>query len=209
MGSGASYTALRSLRAPSPGIRNLDACRKRRRSSRQSSHRRAASFLERISSEGEPRWSDFLVSTTRQQHFAARHSRPLYAALFRSGHGGCPLGRYPRPECPNLAPFGGANHSRERPPIGGKRTKSPHAPIVRGRDASYLAPPAQIRTCSFPAYGLYGAFFVKGISHLFVLLLHSFVRPAARTFFRPDRISPSPSRAATVTGTLGRRVSGR
>jgi hypothetical protein len=23
----------------------------------------------------------------------------------------------------------------------------------RGRDASYLAPPAQIRTCSFPAYG--------------------------------------------------------
>src|SRR5262249_56448328 len=25
----------------------------------------------------------------------------------------------------------------------------------RGRDASYLAPPAQIRTCSFPAYGSY------------------------------------------------------
>jgi hypothetical protein len=24
---------------------------------------------------------------------------------------------------------------------------------VRGRDASYLAPPAQIRTCGFPAYG--------------------------------------------------------
>src|ERR1700737_280584 len=24
-----------------------------------------------------------------------------------------------------------------------------------GRDASYLAPPAQIRTCSFPAYGSY------------------------------------------------------
>jgi hypothetical protein len=33
---------------------------------------------------------------------------------------------------------------------------------LRGRDASYLAPPAQIRTCGFPAYGLYGAFFVKG-----------------------------------------------
>ena len=25
----------------------------------------------------------------------------------------------------------------------------------RGRDASYLAPPAQIRTCNFPAYGSY------------------------------------------------------
>jgi hypothetical protein len=25
--------------------------------------------------------------------------------------------------------------------------------IFRGRDASYLAPPAQIRTCGFPAYG--------------------------------------------------------
>ena len=25
----------------------------------------------------------------------------------------------------------------------------------RGRDASYLAPPAQIRTCGFPAYGSY------------------------------------------------------
>src|ERR1700724_4575231 len=28
-----------------------------------------------------------------------------------------------------------------------------HAGGVRGRDASYLAPPAQIRTCGFPAYG--------------------------------------------------------
>ena len=28
-------------------------------------------------------------------------------------------------------------------------------PFSRGRDASYLAPPAQIRTCSFPAYGSY------------------------------------------------------
>ena len=27
--------------------------------------------------------------------------------------------------------------------------------LGRGRDASYLAPPAQIRTCSFPAYGSY------------------------------------------------------
>ena len=45
----------------------------------------------------------------------------------------------------------------------------------RGRDPSYLAPPAQIRTCGFPAYGLYGAFFVKGASRYFcrALLLHS------------------------------------
>src|SRR6476646_3088051 len=27
------------------------------------------------------------------------------------------------------------------------------AGALRGRDASYLAPPAQIRTCGFPAYG--------------------------------------------------------
>jgi hypothetical protein len=29
------------------------------------------------------------------------------------------------------------------------------AAVSRGRDASYLAPPAQIRTCGFPAYGSY------------------------------------------------------
>ena len=31
-----------------------------------------------------------------------------------------------------------------------------------------------------------------------LLLLHSFVRPAPRVFFHPDRILPSPSRAAMV-----------
>src|SRR6266704_2099416 len=31
----------------------------------------------------------------------------------------------------------------------------PGALACCGRDASYLAPPAQIRTCSFPAYGSY------------------------------------------------------
>jgi hypothetical protein len=43
--------------------------------------------------------------------------------------------------------------------------------------AFHRTPPAQIRTCGFPAYGLYGAFVVKGacIAPLFVLLLHSFV----------------------------------
>ncbi len=70
----------------------------------------------------------------------------------------------------------------------------------RGRDARYRTPPAQIRTCSFPAYGLYGAFFVKGASRHFcrALLLHSFVRPAPRAFFHPDRTLPSPSRAVAV-----------
>src|SRR6478752_3127991 len=34
--------------------------------------------------------------------------------------------------------------------------------------------------------------------YFFVLLLHSFVRPAPRAFFRPDHILTSPSRAAMV-----------
>src|SRR5256885_4095405 len=70
----------------------------------------------------------------------------------------------------------------------------------RGRDTSYLAPPAQNRTGPIRAYGLYGSFFVKGASRHFcrALLLHSFVRPAPRAFFHPDRTLPSPSRAAAV-----------
>src|SRR6266508_4365933 len=50
------------------------------------------------------------------------------------------------------------------------------------------------------AAGLYGAFFVKGASRHFcrALLLHSFVRPAPRAFFHPDRTLPSPSRAVAV-----------
>src|SRR5438874_10895316 len=57
-----------------------------------------------------------------------------------------------------------------------------------------------VRTCGFPAYGLYGAFFVKGASRHFcrALLLHSFVRPAPRAFFHPDRTLPPPSRAVAV-----------
>src|ERR1019366_8992006 len=42
----------------------------------------------------------------------------------------------------------------------------------RGRDASYLAPPAQIRTGPIRAYGLYGAFFVKVASRHFGRPLH-------------------------------------
>src|SRR6202165_2154931 len=45
--------------------------------------------------------------------------------------------------------------------------------VFRGRDASYLAPPAQIRTGPIRAYGLYGSFFVKGASRHFGRPLHS------------------------------------
>src|SRR6266481_7203335 len=63
-----------------------------------------------------------------------------------------------------------------------------------------LASLHQNRTCGFPAYGLYGAFFVKGASRHFCrpFVIHSFVQPAPRAFFHPDRTLPSPSRAAAV-----------
>ena len=56
-----------------------------------------------------------------------------------------------------------------------------------GRDTSYLVPPAQIRTCGFPASGLYGALFVKGASR-------HFCRPFVIPFFcltRAASILPS------------------
>src|SRR6266404_6240350 len=63
-----------------------------------------------------------------------------------------------------------------------------------------LASLHQNRTGPIRAYGLYGSFFVKGASRHFcrALLLHSFVQPAPRAFFHPDRTLPSPSRAAAV-----------
>ena len=54
----------------------------------------------------------------------------------------------------------------------------------RGRDASYLAPPAQIRTGPIRAYGLYGAFFVKGASRDLGRPLHSIL------LFDPRREGP-------------------
>lgn len=48
-----------------------------------------------------------------------------------------------------------------------------HDERFRGRDASYLAPPAQIRTSPIRAYGLYGAFSVKRASRHFCRLCHS------------------------------------
>ena len=56
----------------------------------------------------------------------------------------------------------------------------------------YVEPETTIRLVwGFPCQGCITPLFV-------VLLLHSFVRPAPRAFFRRDRILPSPSRAAMV-----------
>src|SRR5246127_747493 len=72
-----------------------------------------------------------------------------------------------------------------------------------GRDAIFIAPPAQNRTGGFPAYGFYGAFFVKGASRHFcrALLLHSFVRSAASIL--PSR--PHMAVAVARSGGHGRR----
>src|SRR5258707_14539084 len=61
-----------------------------------------------------------------------------------------------------------------------------------------LASLHQNRTCGFPAYGLYGSFFVKGASRHFcrALFLHSFVQYTPCAFFHPHPTLPSPSLAA-------------
>src|SRR6266700_2155269 len=99
---------------------------------------------------------------------------------------------YRRPDCCARAASG---HAAAAPP-----TSVMNSRRCSGRDAIFIAPPAQNRTGGFPAYGLYGSFFVKGASRHFcrALLLHSFVRPVPRAFFHPDRTLPSPSRAAAV-----------
>src|SRR2546427_7832883 len=68
------------------------------------------------------------------------------------------------------------------------------------RQRSVSHPRSSNRTCPIKASGLYGSFFVKGASRHFcrALLLHSFVRPAPRAFFHPDRTLPPPSRAVAV-----------
>src|SRR5258708_3543719 len=102
--------------------------------------------------------------------------------------------------------------------VGGRKTKNNSLPGVvhvcwgskapfrtsaddyRGRDASYLAPPAQIRTGPNSGIRLVWGFLCQGGVTPFwsSFAFHSFVRPAPRAFFRPDRILPSPSRAAAV-----------
>src|ERR1700687_4841360 len=61
-------------------------------------------------------------------------------------------------------------------------------------------PPAQIRTGPIRAYGLYGAFFVKGASRHFGRPLHSILLfdPRREHSSVPTAIFPSPSRAAAV-----------
>src|SRR5260370_2762345 len=63
----------------------------------------------------------------------------------------------PMPGTPMLACKGKLRVAALPPPRGGA-FDSPCAPrppegVDRGRDAHYCAPPAQIRTCGFPAYG--------------------------------------------------------
>jgi len=96
--------------------------------------------------------------------------------------------------CPHKRKCLGTAALRQKQPLADSKSN------FRGRDASYLAPPAQIRTGPIRAYGLYGAFFVKEASRHFCgpSSFHSFVRPAPQAFFRPDRTFASPSRAAAV-----------
>jgi hypothetical protein len=69
-----------------------------------------------------------------------------------------------------------------------------------GRDVHFIArPPHRSVHAAFPHTACMGLSLSRAHHAVFVvLLLHSFVRPALRAFFRPDRILPSPSRAATV-----------
>jgi hypothetical protein len=69
-----------------------------------------------------------------------------------------------------------------------------------GRDVRFIArPPHRSVRAAFPHTACMGLLLSRRHHSIFsCLLLHSFVRPAPRAFFRPDRILPSPSRAARV-----------
>jgi hypothetical protein len=71
----------------------------------------------------------------------------FHTAWVNSGGNQCIRIRSAPPHSPD---FGGARQHFRFVPKPDERTA---AKTRRGRDASYLAPPAQIRTCSFPAYG--------------------------------------------------------
>src|SRR5258707_11167991 len=74
---------------------------------------------------------------------------------------------------------------------------------VRGREASSLPSPAQIPTRPVRAYGLYGAFFVKGASRHFGRPLHSILLFDPRRELLPSR--PHISIAVARSGGQGRR----
>src|SRR5215831_5205435 len=81
--------------------------------------------------------------------------------------------------------------------------REPYEAACVGRDGDCSPPPAQIRTCSFPAYGLYGAFFVKVSRQICLpLSFHSFVRPAPPSILPPR---PHISIAVARSGGQGRR----
>src|SRR5258707_3543361 len=74
---------------------------------------------------------------------------------------------------------------------------------VRGREASSLPSPAQIPTRPVRAYGLYGAFFVKGASRHFGRPLHSILLFDPRRELLPSR--PHISIAVARSGGQVRR----
>ena len=87
----------------------------------------------------------------------------------------------------------------------------------RGRDASYLAPPAQIRTGPIRAYGLYGAFFVKEASRHFCgsFVIPFFCSTCAASILSPGALRSSPGNGhrhgpgASVVVTFERSRRGR
>jgi hypothetical protein len=73
-----------------------------------------------------------------------------------------------------------------------------------GRDVHYWTPPAQIRTCRFPAYGLYGAFFVQGgITPFLASFVISFFCSTRAASVLPSR--PHISIAVARSGGQGQR----
>ena len=89
-------------------------------------------------------------------------------------------------------------------PIGSKAALTAPKSNYRGRDASYLAPPAQIRASPIRAHGLYGAFFVKGGAHHFVapLFVPFFCSTRAASILPPR---PHICIAVARSGGQGRR----
>src|SRR3974377_1465454 len=75
--------------------------------------------------------------------FQMDYSRPIHYSFNPSRYG-----RFAAPPIPGikLSP-------NDRRSVPGTDICSAANLELRGRDASYLAPPAQIRTCGFPAYG--------------------------------------------------------
>src|SRR5262249_14617914 len=75
--------------------------------------------------------------------------------------------------------------------------------VYRGSDASYLTPQPRSVRAAFPAYGLYGAFLVKGTRpslSFFLSCILSFVRPAGFLPSRPQEIQSRRVQRRSRTG---------